>query len=110
MFHELPAANDAAHGHCDIGAANHVDLWPCRVKVPTQLEDVCKSLRVIRVHMREEDRIETLDRYAHLRKSHVGPAAGVELHSHRIAVVAVVTVLEQRPRTGQPIERWRAAP
>ena len=55
---ELPAAHGEPQRRYDIGTADHVDLWPRRVEVPTQLNDVGKALGVIRMHMREEDRIE----------------------------------------------------
>jgi GrpB-like predicted nucleotidyltransferase (UPF0157 family) len=60
------------------------------------------------MHMREKHRVKLLDGHADLRQPHVGPTAGVELHSHPIAAIAVITVLQQCPRPGQPIERWRA--
>ena len=55
---ELLAAHGEPKGRYDIGAANHVEFRPRSVEVPTQLKNVGESLGVIRMHMREEDRIE----------------------------------------------------
>ena len=107
MQDELLAADHALKRQRHIGAAHDVHFRAGRVKVPAQLQNVAKPLSVIRVHMREKDRVELLDRHAQLRQPHVRSTASVELHPHLIAVVAVIAVLQQSPGPGQPIERRR---
>ena len=67
MRDEFLAAYSEPEWRDDIGAADHVDLWPRRVAKPTQLNNVGKSLSVIRMHMREENRVQLPGRNTDLR-------------------------------------------
>ena len=63
---KLPAAHSEALRRNDIGAADGVDLWPGAIERPTQLDEVRKALRVIVMHVSEENRIELLRPYPEL--------------------------------------------
>jgi hypothetical protein len=64
---KLPAANGEALRRNDIGAADRVDLRPGAMERPTQLDKVRKALRVIVMHVGEEDRVELLRPHPELR-------------------------------------------
>src|SRR5262249_27474987 len=87
MLNKLRAAYRKPERRCYIRAANRVELWPLGIEMPTQLNDVGKAFRVVRMHMRKEDRIELSGRHAYLRQPHVGPASGIELHPEGTAIV-----------------------
>ena len=73
------------------------------------MHDVGKAIGVIRMHMREENRIELTGRHTDLRQPHVGTASCVELQFYGTATIAVVAVAHQRSSASEPIEDFRAA-
>src|SRR5262249_36747269 len=108
--HEIPAADGEPQRRCDVGATDYVNFRSGGVKVPTQLENISKSLRVVGMHVGEENSSELVFRHPNLRQPHVRPTTSVKLQFDCIAVTAVIAVLNQRSGTGQPIEGRRAAP
>jgi len=88
----------------DIGAANRVDLWSNAVKCPSALDEIGKTLGMVVVHVREEDRVQLLGPDSELRQPHGGAAARVELQFHSAAVIGILPVTDKRPGGCQPIE------
>ena len=94
------AAHRVSERRLRIGAAHDVELRPRRIVVPAQQQDVRQPLGMVRVHMREEDRVELSGGDAELGQPLIGPASGVELQPNSIAIVGIIAVANQcaRPR------------
>ena len=70
------------------------------MKSPTALNEILKALSVIVVHVREEHRVQLFGPYPELRQPHRGAAAGIELYFHGAAVIAILSVTDQRSGGG----------
>src|SRR5262249_49747034 len=67
MRDELAAADDMSERGFSIGTTDNIEVWLSRTKLPTQLNDIGKAFRVVRMHMCEENCIELSGRHTDLR-------------------------------------------
>jgi hypothetical protein len=87
----LTADGETENGR-GIGAAHNIDLWALRVEMPTQLEEIGKTISVVGMHVCEEHRTDLRRWNIELRQSHRCAAARIELHFDSTAIVGVVAI------------------
>ena len=73
------------------------------------LDQIGKALAMVVVHVREENGIYLRRLDAHLRQSQQRASSGIELQTHRVAVVRVVAIADQSAGTRLPLVGLRPA-